>query len=121
MAIFAAHVAMVSLLATGVVFEHAIVPLMIPEQESKNESMKSVQECVEWSCARAESLWPLLTTKCHKKLEVDSGCVFAEVRVVHCLTNFRICAAEGSTAHDWQKGLSVCSSNSTATLGDEHQ
>lgn len=66
------------------------------EQESENEAMKSVRECVEWSCAKAESLWPLLTTKCHKKLEVDSGRVFAEVRVMYVLTNFKICCAEGS-------------------------
>ena len=59
--------------------------------------MKSVREAIEWSYARAESLFPLLCQKQHAKLEVDSGRVFAEVRVMHLLTNFRVCTGEGST------------------------
>jgi DDE superfamily endonuclease len=67
------------------------------EQKCKNKAMKSVRECVEWSYARAEALWPLMCQKYHKKLEVNSGRVFSEVRVAYLLTNFKVCCAEGST------------------------
>ena len=70
---------------------------LTPAQEEENENMKAVRECVEWSYAKAESLWKLLTTKYHAKLEVDSGRVFAEVRVMYFLTNCRVCTLEGST------------------------
>ena len=70
---------------------------LTPAQEEENENMKAVRECVEWSYGKAESLWKLLTTKYHAKLEVDSGRVFAEVRVMYFLTNCRVCALEGST------------------------
>ena len=67
------------------------------EQTDENENMKSARECVEWSYAKAELYWPLLTSKYHQKLEVDSGRVFAEVRVMYLLTNFKVCTEEGST------------------------
>ena len=67
------------------------------EQESENDRMASARECVEWSYARAESNWPLLTQKYHQKLEVDSGRVFAEVRVMYLFNNFKVCASEGNT------------------------
>jgi DDE superfamily endonuclease len=66
-------------------------------QEEENENMKAVRECVEWSYAKAETLFPLLTTKYHSKLEIDSRRVFAEVRVMYFLTNCKICCYEGST------------------------
>jgi DDE superfamily endonuclease len=66
-------------------------------QEEENENMKAVRECVEWSYAKAEGLWKLLTTKYHSKLEVDSGRVFAEIRVMFFLTNCKVCVLEGST------------------------
>lgn len=69
---------------------------LTPQQEEENTFLKSVRECVEWSYAKAESNWPLLNTKHHAKLEVDSGRTFAEVRVMYFLTNCRICLLEGS-------------------------
>ena len=67
------------------------------EQESLNENMKSARECIEWSYARAEQQSPLLVQKYHNKLEVDSGRVFAETRMMYLFNNFHVCCLEGST------------------------
>jgi hypothetical protein len=66
-------------------------------QEEENENMKSVREMVEWSYAKAEQNWPLLNRKDGKKLEVEPALVWAEIRVMYLLTNFRVCELEGST------------------------
>ena len=67
------------------------------EQEEQNENMKSARESVEWSYAKAEKLWPLLVWKDPKKVELDADRVFGEIRVMHLLTNLKVCALEGST------------------------
>lgn len=79
------------------------LPLTV-EQESENENMKSVRESVEWSYAKAEQLWPMLNTKESFRLEQDADRVFAEFRVMYLLTNFKVCADEGSTMTG-QRGL----------------
>jgi DDE superfamily endonuclease len=66
-------------------------------QEEENTNMKSVRECIEWAFAKAEQNWPLLNRKDGKKLEVDSALVWAEIRVMYLLTNFKVCELEGST------------------------
>ena len=66
-------------------------------QLDENDALKAARESVEWSYAKAEGLWKLLSTKYHFKLEVDSGRVFAEVRVMYFLTNCNVCVREGST------------------------
>ena len=71
-------------------------PLTVAQQE-QNENMKSARESVEWSYAKAEKLWPLLVWKDHKKIELDPDRCFGEIRVMHLLTNFKVCALEGST------------------------
>jgi hypothetical protein len=72
------------------------VPLTAAQAEA-NTNLKAVRECVEWSYAKAEMLLPLLTSKYHSKLELDSGRVFAETRVMYFLTNCRVCSLKGST------------------------
>ena len=67
------------------------------EQLEQNENMKSARESVEWSYAKAEKLWPLLVWKDQKKVELDPDRCFGEIRVMHLLTNFKVCALEGST------------------------
>lgn len=71
--------------------------VLTQQQEDENANMKAVRECVEWSYARAEQLWPLLNKKDEQKMEVDSRRCFAEVRVMYLFTNFKICLSEGST------------------------
>lgn len=72
------------------------MPLTVA-QEEENDNMCSARESVEWSYAKAESLWPLLNRKDVKKVDNNAGRrVFAEVRVAWLLTNLNICANEGS-------------------------
>jgi hypothetical protein len=66
-------------------------------QEEENDNMKSVRECIEWSFAKAEQNWPMLNRKESKKLEKDPELVWAEIRVMYLLTNFKVCELEGST------------------------
>jgi len=72
------------------------LPLTV-SQEEMNDNMKLARECVEWSYARAEQLWPMLNTKDGFKLEEDSERMFAEIRVIYWLTNCKVCTSEGST------------------------
>lgn len=60
------------------------------DQMDESENMKAVGESVEWSHARVEALWKLLVSKCHQKLEVDSGRVIAEARVILLLEVFHL-------------------------------
>ena len=72
------------------------LPLTLAQIE-ENDNMCSARESVEWSYAKAESLWPLLNRKDQKKVDNQGGeRVFAEIRVAWLLTNLSICAAEGS-------------------------
>ena len=77
-----------------------IPPLNLPltlAQEEENDNMCSARESVEWSYAKAESLWPLLNRKDVKKVDNSGGeRVFAEVHVAWLLTNLNICTMEGS-------------------------
>ena len=66
-------------------------------QEEENENMKSVRECIEWAFAKAQQYWPLLNRKDSKKLEQNPDRVWAEIRVMYLLTNFKVCELEGST------------------------
>jgi hypothetical protein len=59
--------------------------------------MKSVREMVEWSYAKAEQNWPMLNRKETYKLEDDPDRVWAEIRVMYLLANFKVCELEGST------------------------
>ena len=70
---------------------------LTPIQEEENENMKSVREMVEWSYAKAEQNWPMLNRKNGYKLEQDPDRVWAEIRVMYLLTNFKVCELEGST------------------------
>jgi hypothetical protein len=70
---------------------------LTPIQEQENDAMKSVRECIEWAFAKAEQNWPMLNRKDSKKLELDADIVWAEIRVMYLLTNFRVCELEGST------------------------
>ena len=99
---FIVPLAMAFLQDTGTVLEHYIMPLLesnlLPlEQQEENDNLKACRESVEWSYAKAESLWLLLTSKYHAKLEVERGRTFAEVRVMYFLTNCKVCCYEGST------------------------
>jgi hypothetical protein len=67
-------------------------------QEEENANMKSVRELVEWSYAKAEQYWPMLVNRKElKRVDVNSDQVWAEIRVMYLLTNFKICELEGST------------------------
>ena len=66
-------------------------------QAEENENMKSVHEMVEWSYAKAEQSWPMLNRKDGYKLEQDPDQVWAEIRVMYLLRNFKVCELEGST------------------------
>jgi hypothetical protein len=70
---------------------------LTPAQDSENDNMKSVRECVEWSYARAEQLWPLMNKKQAHILELDSAMVFGQFRVCYFLTNCKVASEEGST------------------------
>jgi hypothetical protein len=70
---------------------------LTPIQVEENEAMKSARESIEWAFAKADQSWPLLNRKDSKKLEVDSQIVWAEIRVMYLLTNFRVCELQGST------------------------
>jgi hypothetical protein len=59
--------------------------------------MKSVHEMIEWSYAKAEQNWSMLNRKDTYKLEQDPDRVWAEIRVMYLLTNFKVCELEGST------------------------
>jgi DDE superfamily endonuclease len=66
-------------------------------QEEENMNLKAARESIEWSYARAEMQWPLLTNKRNFKVDQDSARCFAEIRVMYLLTNFKVCADKGST------------------------
>jgi hypothetical protein len=67
-------------------------------QEEENANMKSVRELVEWSYAKAEQNWPMLVNRKElKRVDVNPDQVWAEIRVMYLLTNFKICELEGST------------------------
>jgi hypothetical protein len=66
-------------------------------QGEDNANMKSVREMVEWSYAKAEQNWPMLNRKEGFKLEQDPDRVWAEIRVMYLLTNFKVCELERST------------------------
>jgi hypothetical protein len=66
-------------------------------QEEENMNLKATRESIEWSYARAEMQWPLLTNKRNFKVDQDSARCFAEIRVMYLLTNFKVCTDEGST------------------------
>jgi hypothetical protein len=66
-------------------------------QEEENTNMKSVREMIEWSYAKAEQNWPMLNRKETYKVEQDPDRVWAEIRVMYLLTNFKVCELEGST------------------------
>jgi hypothetical protein len=66
-------------------------------QEEQNENMKSVREMIEWSYAKAEQNWPMLNRKDSFKVDENAERVWAEIRVMYLLTNFRVCELEGST------------------------
>jgi hypothetical protein len=70
---------------------------LTPIQEEENDNMKSVREMVEWSYAKAEQNWPMLNRKETYKLEQEPDRVWAEIRVMYLLTNFKVCELEGST------------------------
>ena len=70
---------------------------LTPIQEEENANMKSVREMIEWSYAKAEQNWPMLNRKDTYKLEQDPDRVWAEIRVMYLLTNFKVCELEGST------------------------
>jgi hypothetical protein len=60
--------------------------------------MKSVHEMIEWSYAKAKQNWLMLNRKDTYKLEQDSDRVlWAEIRVMYLLTNFKVYELEGST------------------------
>ena len=59
--------------------------------------MKPARESIEWSYAKAEQLWPLLNKKQAFKLGENPERVMAEIRVMHFLTNCKVCTYEGST------------------------
>ena len=66
-------------------------------QDDQNKNMTSARQSVELSYAKAEQLWPLLNRKDSFKLDLNPARCFAEMRVMYLLTNFCICAQEGST------------------------
>jgi hypothetical protein len=66
-------------------------------QEEENMNLKAARESIEWSYARAEMQWPLLTNKRNFKVDQNSARCSAEIRVMYLLTNFKVCADEGST------------------------
>jgi hypothetical protein len=66
-------------------------------QEEENLNMKSAREMIEWSYAKAEQNWPMLNRKDFYKLDMDPDRVWAEIRVMYLLTNFKVCELEGST------------------------
>ena len=70
---------------------------LTPAQENENDNMKAVRECVEWSYARAEELWPLLNKKTNYTIEQDADLVFGQFRVMFFLTNCKVAGEEGST------------------------
>jgi hypothetical protein len=60
--------------------------------------MKSVREMIEWSYdAKAEQNWPMLNRKDTYMLEQNPDRVWAEIRMMYLLTNFKVCELEGST------------------------
>lgn len=67
------------------------------DQKDENDNMAAARVSVEWSYARAEQLWPLLLKKSHYKVDLDPAKVFAEIRVLYLMTNFKVCCSEGST------------------------
>jgi hypothetical protein len=74
----------------------AALPLTAIQAE-ENENMKSVREMIEWSYAKAEQNWPLLNRKDSFKVDDNAERVWAEIRVMYLLTNFKVCELEGST------------------------
>jgi hypothetical protein len=70
---------------------------LTPMQEEENANMKSVHEMIEWSYAKAEQNWLMLNRKDTYKLEQDPDRVWADIRMMYLLTNFKVCELEGST------------------------
>jgi len=67
-----------------------------PAQSHANDNMCSAREFIECSCARAEVLFPLLTSKTAFKLDATAHLVMAEIRAMHVLTNTKTCCCEGA-------------------------
>jgi hypothetical protein len=78
---------------------HMVAPGMplTDVQIDQNENMKSARESIELSYGKAEQLWPALNRKAGFKVDANPHGVFAEIRVMYLLTNFVVCALEGST------------------------
>jgi hypothetical protein len=70
---------------------------LLPWQEEENLNLKSARVSVEWSYARAEQQWGMLTDKSNYKVDQDAARCFSEIRVMYLLTNFKVCCDEGST------------------------
>lgn len=66
-------------------------------QEEENANMKSARQCIELSYAKVEQNWPMINRKDSFKVDQDAERVWAEIRVMYLLTNFRVCQLEGST------------------------
>jgi len=66
-------------------------------QENENNNLKSARVAIEFGYGRASQLFPLLEVREYTKLLLDADLIYAQMRVMHFLSNVVTCLREGST------------------------